>query len=174
MKRVKIILSWLLVMLCLLTGCSTVLSRTDLSDSGKTAVTSQKTGNGKQKVDLVEDQEISVEEDGVYTSKEEVALYIHAFAKLPSNFITKEEAKKLGWKSNEGNLDKVAPGKSIGGDRFGNYEEQLPVEQGRKYYECDINYEGGYRNAERLIYSNDGLIYYTNDHYETFELLYGE
>ncbi|XCP86157.1 ribonuclease domain-containing protein [Roseburia hominis] len=115
-----------------------------------------------------------IEETGEYTSKEEVAAYLHEYGHLPGNFITKEEAKKLGWVSSEGNLGEVAPGKSIGGDHFGNYEGQLPEEQGRKYYECDVDGDGGYRSGKRIVYSNDGLIYYTEDHYESFELLYGE
>ncbi len=115
---------------------------------------------------------LSVKKDGKYTSKEEVALYIHTYGKLPSNFITKRDAQDLGWESREGNLWEVTDKMSIGGDRFGNYEELLPVKNGRKYYECDINYKGGYRGDERIVYSNDGLIFYTNDHYETFEQLY--
>ena len=115
-----------------------------------------------------------VEEDGEYTSKEEVAAYLYLFGHLPDNYITKGKAKKLGWVSSEGNLNKVAPGKSIGGDHFGNYEQQLPEKKGREYFECDIDYTGGRRNAKRIIFSNDGLIYYTEDHYNTFELLYGE
>ena len=115
-----------------------------------------------------------IERDGTYTSKEEVAAYINEYQELPSNFITKDEAEELGWVSKEGNLDEVAPGMSIGGDYFGNYEGNLPEKNGRDYYECDINYDGGYRGEERIIYSDDGLIYYTDDHYETFELLYGE
>lgn len=63
---------------------------------------------------------------------------------------------------------------SIGGDRFGNREGLLPTAKGRKYYECDIDFDGTYRGAKRIVYSNDGLIYYTEDHYESFELLYGE
>lgn len=115
---------------------------------------------------------VKVEEDGIYTSKEEVAVYLHTFDKLPSNYITKKEAQNLGWVSKEGNLDEVAPGKSIGGDKFGNYEGMLPKEDGRKYFECDIDFDGSYRNAKRIIYSNDGLIFYTEDHYKTFEQLY--
>ena len=111
-------------------------------------------------------------EDGCYTAPQDVADYLHTYAHLPDNFITKNEAKKLGWDSQSGNLDEVAPGMSIGGDVFGNREKLLPEEKGRKYYECDVNYEGGYRNGERIIYSNDGLIYYTNDHYKSFEQLY--
>lgn len=115
-----------------------------------------------------------VSEDGSYTSKEEVAEYIAAYGHLPGNFITKKEAKALGWVSSEGNLGEVAPGKSIGGDYFGNFEGNLPEKEGREYHECDIDSDGGYRGAKRIVYSNDGLIYYTEDHYETFELLYGE
>ena len=110
--------------------------------------------------------------DGTYTSKNDVAAYIHEYSCLPSNFITKKEAHKLGWQG--GYLEPYAPGKTIGGDRFGNREKQLPDESGRKYYECDIGYEGGTRNGKRIIYSDDGLIYYTDDHYSSFTLLYGE
>lgn len=115
-----------------------------------------------------------IAESGEYTTKEDVAEYIYQYGHLPSNFITKDAAKELGWVSSEGNLWEVAPGKSIGGDYFGNYEGILPEKSGRKYYECDIDFEGGRRNAKRIVYSNDGLVYYTEDHYETFELLYGE
>lgn len=117
--------------------------------------------------------EEQIPEDGTYTSKEDVALYIHAYGKLPSNFITKKEAQKLGWSGGE--LEPYAPGKCIGGDHFGNYEELLPVQKGRTYTECDIGTLGAEkRGAKRIVFSNDGLIYYTDDHYESFELLYGE
>lgn len=119
-------------------------------------------------------QQIKVQEDGTYTSKEEVAAYLNTYGHLPDNFITKKEARALGWDSKAGNLEEVAPGKRIGGDHFGNYEEILPEKKGRRYFECDIDSDGGYRGAERIVYSNDGLIYYTEDHYQTFELLYGE
>lgn len=117
---------------------------------------------------------LKVDRNGTYTDKEHVAAYLHEFGCLPSNYITKKEAEDLGWVSSKGNLNKVASGKSIGGDRFGNYEKQLPVKKGRQYYECDIDYKKGSRNAKRIIYSNDGLIYYTEDHYESFTLLFGE
>ena len=111
-------------------------------------------------------------EDGYYYSKDEVALYIHQYGKLPGNFITKKEAEKLGW--NGGSLEKYAPGKVIGGSQFGNREGLLPSKEGRKYYECDIDTLGEKkRGAKRIVFSNDGLIYYTEDHYESFELLYG-
>ena len=130
--------------------------------------------NDKNLSTNVDENEPAVTEDGEYTSKEEVAAYLNQFGHLPGNFITKNEARDLGWVSREGNLDEVAPGKSIGGDYFGNYEEILPVRKGRKYYECDIDYTSGVRGAERIIYSNDGYIFYTEDHYNTFEQLYPE
>lgn len=116
--------------------------------------------------------ETTIDENGTYTCKEDVALYIHTYNHLPSNFITKNKAKELGWDSSKGNLGKVAPGMSIGGDKFGNREGLLPKKDGRQYYECDIDSDGSFRNAKRIIFSNDGLIYYTEDHYESFELLY--
>lgn len=115
-----------------------------------------------------------LKEDGYYTSKDDVSLYIYTYDKLPNNYITKKEATDKGWEASEGNLWEVTDKKSIGGDKFGNREKLLPSEDGREYYECDINYEGGPRGAERLVYSNDGLIYYTGDHYESFTLLYGD
>ncbi len=111
-----------------------------------------------------------LDRDGSYTSKEDVALFLHLYGELPQNFITKKEAQNLGWSG--GSLEKYAPGKCIGGDKFGNYEGILPA---GKYHECDIDTLGKKnRGAKRLIYSDDGRIYYTDDHYETFTLLYGE
>ena len=121
----------------------------------------------------VADATESLPEDGVYTTKDDVALYIHLYGHLPDNFITKDEARDLGWSG--GSLEPYAPGKSIGGSHFGNYEGLLPEADGRTYTECDINTMGAdSRGAERIVFSNDGLIYYTNDHYESFALLYGE
>ncbi len=117
-------------------------------------------------------EKLSVEKDGRYTTPEDVAEYIHKFGTLPSNYITKKEAQKLGWNSKEGNLWDVTDRMSIGGDYFGNYEGLLPEANGRKYTECDVNYDGGYRGSERIIFSNDGLIFYTDDHYESFTQLY--
>ena len=114
-----------------------------------------------------------IDENGSYTTKEDVALYIHTYGHLPDNFISKKQAQSLGWQG--GSLEPYAPGKCIGGSHFGNYEGALPEAPGRSYTECDINTLGAKsRGAERIVFSNDGLIYYTNDHYETFELLYGE
>ena len=115
----------------------------------------------------------AIAEDGFYTSKEDVALYIHTYGRLPDNFITKKEAEALGWSG--GGLDDYAYGYCIGGNRFGNYEGLLPEKDGRKYTECDIDtMHASKRGAKRIVFSNDGLIYYTDDHYESFTLLYGE
>lgn len=115
----------------------------------------------------------ALDEGGEYTSAEDVSLYLHLYAHLPQNFITKKDARALGW--NGGGLDDYADGKCIGGDRFGNYEGLLPDAPGREYHECDIDtLHAVSRGAKRIVYSNDGLIYYTEDHYESFILLYGE
>lgn len=120
-----------------------------------------------------EDPVQTLAEDGAYTTKEDVALYLHTYGHLPDNFITKRDAEKLGWPG--GSLEPYAPGMCIGGDRFGNYEGNLPVKEGRSYKECDIDTLGASsRGAKRIVFSNDGLIYYTEDHYNTFTLLYGE
>ena len=103
---------------------------------------------------------------------DEVALYLHTYGKLPKNFISKKEAEEQGFRFGEGDFGEAFPGMSVGGSRFGNYEGQLPEKSGRHYYECDIDYQGGRRNAKRLVYSNDGLIFYTDDHYKSFTQLY--
>ncbi|WP_319469687.1 ribonuclease domain-containing protein [uncultured Trichococcus sp.] len=115
-----------------------------------------------------------VMEGQAYSTKDEVAAYIHQFNELPPNYLTKRDAEALGWDNAEGNLWEVTDWMSIGGDFFGNREGLLPNKSGRTYYEADIDYDGGYRGAERIVYSNDGLIFYTDDHYESFEQLYGE
>lgn len=116
----------------------------------------------------------AVAEDGWYSSKEDVALYIHLYGHLPGNYVTKREAQDLGWTG--GSVEPYAgEGKAIGGSRFGNYEGLLPEADGRVYTECDIDTVGASsRGAKRVVFSNDGLIYYTGDHYGSFELLYGE
>lgn len=114
-----------------------------------------------------------IDEYGSYTTKEDVALYIHTYGCLPQNFITKDQARQAGWSG--GSLEPYCPGMCIGGDRFGNREGLLPKAEGRTWTECDINTLGaGSRGAERIVFSNDGLIYYTGDHYESFTLLYGQ
>ena len=112
------------------------------------------------------------EEAGPVTEPQAIADYLFKHGELPENFITKEEAQDLGWDSSRNYVSDVAPGKSIGGDRFGNYEGQLPKARGRKFFECDANYTGGKRGPERIVYSSDGRVWYTKDHYGTFEELF--
>lgn len=102
------------------------------------------------------------------TAPQDIADYIFAHGTLPDNFLTKNEARQLGWDSSKNYVSDVAPGYSIGGDKFGNYEGLLPDASGRKWYEADANYTVGPRGAERILYSSDGLVYYTSDHYQTF------
>lgn len=116
---------------------------------------------------------VTIDEDGWYYTAIDVSLYLHTYGHLPDNYITKDEARELGWEG--GSVEQYAPGRAIGGDKFGNREGLLPKAEGRQYYECDIDTDGAdSRGAKRIVYSNDGLIYYTDDHYESFRLLYGE
>ena len=109
-------------------------------------------------------------EDFQDTSLKAVSYYIHTYKKLPPVYITKKEAYNLG-----GSLEEVMNKNSIGGDYFGNYQGLLPKKEGRTYRECDIDTLGtDSRGRKRLVYSNDGLMYYTDDHYETFTLLYSQ
>lgn len=145
-----------------------------LSADGK-----DKSGNdGKNKSSEVDYESLELEEDGTYDSKDEVCAYLIRYHRLPDNYMTKKEARKLGWEG--GSLDRLIPGRSIGGDFFGNYEGTLPEKDGREYHECDIDTIGSSgRGPKRIIYSGDDdneewNIYYTDDHYESFTLLWGE
>ncbi|WP_022766664.1 ribonuclease domain-containing protein [Butyrivibrio sp. XPD2006] len=146
---------------------STTKATTEPASVAENRVTASATEATTEPASVTETQAIA--EDGTYTTKDDVALYIHTYGKLPENFITKKAAKKLGWQG--GSLEDYAPGKCIGGDYFGNYEGLLPED--KEYHECDIDTLGkSKRGAKRIIYSDDGYIYYTGDHYESFELLY--
>ncbi|MBQ8950462.1 MAG: ribonuclease [Eubacterium sp.] len=193
MKMLRTILGLILLMLLMFVpaGCgkkkaetttqSLVVVTTEATTEAVTEATTGETTEATTEVttetvtetttEAITEEETVLDKDGTYTSKEDVALYLHQYGELPSNFITKKEAKKLGWSG--GSLEDYAPGKSIGGDTFGNREGVLP-DYG-KYHECDIDTKGKKkRGAKRIVYSDDGRIYYTDDHYETFELLYGE
>ena len=116
---------------------------------------------------------LTIDPEGWYYSAFDVSLYLHVHGSLPGNYMTKDEARELGWEG--GSVEMYAPGYAIGGDVFGNREGLLPEAPDRVYYECDVDTKGeDSRGSHRLVYSNDGLIYYTSDHYESFKLLYGE
>lgn len=167
----KKIMSWLLALLLLLSlsACGYQPPAEEPLDP-----TEQETWQQEpQQPEAEQPSDAQLDEDGSYTSKEDVALYIHLYGRLPDNFITKKEAQALGWSG--GSLEPYAPGCCIGGSRFGNYEGLLPEKEGRSWTECDIDTLGASsRGAKRIVFSNDGLIYYTEDHYESFQLLYGE
>ncbi len=187
-KWLQYFLASLLVFVLSLTGCGAVQEKDDENagdatvnktvESGSDTLSendNEDIGNTAVNKTLESEPEETAEpsEDGTYSSKDDVAQYIYIYGHLPSNFITKKEAEKLGWQG--GSLEPYAPGKCIGGSHFGNYEGLLPEKEGRTYTECDIDTLGAdKRGAKRIVFSNDGLIYYTEDHYESFELLYGE
>lgn len=175
MRKIYIILMCLLFSLSVLLGCGKEEKKAEAhkTTAAATVTTTAKAANNGQNTAAnvtANTNKITVSQTGTYSDKDHVAKYIYQFKKLPSNYITKGEAKKLGWQT-KGTLDKVAPGKSIGGDRYGDYENKLPKANNRKWTECDIDYVKGNRNAKRIIFSNDGLIYYTNDHYKSFTKL---
>lgn len=174
-NRLYRIAGWLfaaVLLVSMLTGCAEPAAEIT-SAAAAEAVMERTTEAATERTTAAEETSGAViEEDGSYTTAEEVALYLHTYGHLPDNYITKKEAQKLGWDSHKGNLEEVAPGKSIGGSHYGNYEKALPEKEGRTYFECDLEFDGGYRGAKRLIYSDDGLIYYTEDHYKTFTQLY--
>ncbi len=141
------------------------------ADTVMEAVIDTVADSGDKDSEAQTEPEAAIDYDGYYYSKDEVALYIHTYGCLPQNFVTKDEAEDAGWSG--GPVEKYLPGMAIGGDRFGNREGLLPDAPGRSWTECDINTLGASgRGAERIVFSNDGLVYYTSDHYESFELLY--
>ncbi|KEY59978.1 ribonuclease domain-containing protein [Serratia sp. DD3] len=102
------------------------------------------------------------------TEQKRVVSYLQQHRRLPDYYITKKQAREQGWNSRKGDLCSVLPGKAIGGDYFSNRERQLPTTNKRVWYEADINYQCGHRGSDRLLYSSDGLIFATNDHYKNF------
>ncbi|MDO5689631.1 MAG: ribonuclease domain-containing protein [Tissierellia bacterium] len=163
-------LAVLFLLLMVFTGCI----QTELPDAPteQTASQTEITAITEEQGKVDDEREQGVQRGEVYYTAEDVAEYLHLYGELPPNYLTKSEAADLGWESAEGNLWDVTDRGVIGGDRFGNREKLLPVVKGRSYFECDVNYSGGRRGAERLVYSDDGWIYYTKDHYGSFEELY--
>lgn len=173
MKKTKKILSIIVLLIFAFVGFMMQLDDEEPArdTTSPTVHLQQVQETGEEALPLSQEESVGeLDEQGTYTSKDEVALYLHLYGKLPSNFITKKQAQKLGWEG--GDLWQYAKGKSIGGDHFGNYEGVLP--EHKDFRECDIDYHGGKRSGKRIVFSDDGCIYYTGDHYESFELLYGE
>lgn len=115
------------------------------------------------------DEENSFEENSIQNLTNEVKVinYVKSNHELPDYYITKSEARKQGWVASEGNLCDVLPGKAIGGDKFSNREKMLP--SGKQYFEADVNYNCGNRNADRIVFTKDGEVYLTKNHYKSFE-----
>ena len=103
------------------------------------------------------------------TDAHTVAQWLQQNHQLPDLYLTKNEARRQGWNPSKGDLCTVLPGRAIGGDRFSNREQRLPMQAGRQWYEADVNYDCGHRDADRLLYSSDGLIFLTTDHYRSFK-----
>ena len=174
-RRFAALIALLLVGVLLLTGCGQKAVR-DMAEvttafTVVTAAPEKEAAATKEQTAATKDEAATKETAaGPITDPQGIADYLFAHGELPPNFITKAEAQALGWDG--GDLSRYAPGKSIGGDTFGNYEGQLPKAKGRKFRECDVRYSGGKRGAERIVYSNDGHVWYTADHYETFTELF--
>ena len=193
-KRISVLLSLIMALVLTLTGCVDASYVSPLIESGPVITSaapsigftcdsltaeSQTMGSDASattttiaSVSAAATTAAALDIDGRYTTKDDIAAYLHMFQQLPPNFITKNEAIKLGWDSDRGNLWDVTDELSIGGDIFSNREGLLPKKSGRVWHECDVNYQGGFRGPERIVYSNDGLIYFTEDHYQSFTQLY--
>lgn len=170
--RIKMCLVPVICLMLTLTGCGSLTTESDQAVVEElTAVVLEEVQDAL--TEQAEEEAPPIDRSGIYTTADDVALYLYTYGELPENFMTKKEAKALGWPG--GGLEEYAPGMCIGGDYFGNYEGILPEADGREYRECDIDTLGAdSRGAKRIVFSNDGLIYYTEDHYDSFMLLYGE
>jgi len=108
----KQLTAWLLalVMLFSLVGCGTdapVQDETNLPQQEQ-----QDVQNAPSEDADTPDETAQIDEDGSYTTKDDVALYIHTYGHLPDNFITKKDAQALGWPG--GSLQPQAPGQRHG------------------------------------------------------------
>ena len=183
MKKLRLLGVCLLLLAMLMTACVAGgdISTDDVQGAGTASQqiqddeAVQKT-NAPQDKDEFQDRDES-QEDGVndklpayggyYYDLNSVVLYIETYGELPANYINKSDARELGWVG--GSVENYREGAAIGGDYFGNREGLLPESGGRSYTECDIDTNGyGSRGSRRLVFSNDGLYFYTSDHYESF------
>lgn len=175
-RTLKIVLVLLLIagLVYVLKSCGVIGGHNDQDNNDNTEIeqidddyddTDDYDEDGYDVDDEDDDEEGQIEADGEYTTAEDVALYIHTYHKLPSNYMTKDEAIEKGFYKKPKKY-----GIMIGGDHFGNYEELLPT--GEEYFECDVDYKGNGRGKNRLIYTTDGTVYHTTDHYESFTQIY--
>lgn len=177
--KMRIIAVLILLAAVMFTGCggnskdTSVISNTTADTSSVSAVTTSEAAQVTEDTKASETASQAGEGSDApvygeyYYDVENVVLYLEEYGELPPNYITKKEAEALGWSG--GSVEDFKEGAAIGGDRFGNYEELLPKSDGRTYTECDIDTDGyPSRGSRRLVFSNDGLYFYTSDHYESF------
>ena len=165
MKRKRILGLWLILLMLIMTACG---SNQDAA-SGTTQGSEAKV---QEQISVEDPREDTTNDDlptygNYYYDVADVVLYLEVYHELPPNYITKDKAKALGWEG--GSVEKYKEGAAIGGDYFSNRERKLPPADGRSYTECDIDTHGyNSRGSKRLVFSNDGLYFYTSDHYKSF------
>lgn len=145
----------------LLFGMSVMYIYNNFIAEKKIGTKTEKVGQGSEKK---QEDKHSIDELSKATT---VIDYVKENHHLPDYYITKNEAKKEGWNPSKGNLCEVLPGKVIGGDHFSNREKQLPPN--KKYFEADVNYHCGNRNADRIVFTKEGEVYLSRNHYISFE-----
>lgn len=195
MNRKRILSLWLVLLLLAMTACgksqniqetvqeskaNVQIVESTMPESAKVEETEPEDQNHSDAQDNESETQVSEIEDSqeainnnlpvqgnYYYDVVNVVLYLEIYDELPPNYMTKSEAQALGWEG--GSVEKYKEGAAIGGDYFGNREELLPTAEGRSYTECDIDTHGySSRGSRRLVFSNDGLYFYTSDHYESF------
>ena len=179
MKKKRVLIAMLSLFILALTACggqgyvSALQEAAGTQESQVSAAEELRTAETEKSRTAVEEPQAAAQDDGLpvygeyYYDVVNVVLYLEAYDELPPNYITKREAGELGWEG--GSVEEYQEGAAIGGDSFGNREGLLPESDGRSYTECDIDTDGyGSRGSRRLVFSNDGLYFYTSDHYETF------
>lgn len=180
MNRKRIISLWLVLLMLALTACGISQNTTQENNSNVNEAPQTQTDypevqedeSGTQASETEGPQEEAVNDNlpvygNYYYDVTNVVLYLEVYGELPPNYITKSEAQALGWEG--GSVEKYKEDAAIGGDYFGNREGLLPPADGRSYTECDIDTHGySSRGSRRLVFSNDGLYFYTSDHYESF------
>jgi hypothetical protein len=132
------------------------------NEQNETIVNTQTSDSQENKI---YENSLSIDE---LTNEKRVVAFLRENKRLPDYYITKEAARELGWEASKGNLCDVLPGRAIGGDRFSNREKSLPAKNGRQYFEADVNYNCGNRGTDRIVFSNDGMIFLTHNHYQTY------
>ena len=177
MKKLRFWGLWLLLLAMLMSACTAEGGPSpDHTQAAETEAQQTQDGETPQETNAPQDTDEPVEDElndrlpvygEYYYDLTNVVLYLETYGELPDNYLTKSEAKALGWEG--GSVENYRAGAAIGGDYFGNREGLLPEAEGRRYTECDIDTNGyGSRGSRRLVFSNDGLYFYTSDHYESF------